>query len=255
MPTTEADVSLVREIESALITTWPALQTAVDGAWLVRMADGFTGRANSVTILDPADDRDGETRIAWAEGLFEAQNLVPCFRETPLTPARVLQALRDAGYRESGETHMLLGALEVSSAGEDGESELTGYHAADGAWMTAACACSARIAASAGIAARMLANMAAPVRYIAVSDKEGPAAVCQAGIHRDILALHNVATHPEKRRRGHAARAVAAAKAWGVSMGAKRLWIAVETGNAPALSLYRRDDLADIYRYRYWSRA
>ncbi len=258
-PSSRPDMACVRAIESALMSTWPAIRTAIDGAWLVRTSEGFSGRANAVTILDPDDDDDAEARIAWAEGVFGAQDLVPVFRETPLMPAVVRRALRERGYGPGQATHMLHGRLPDPDEGDAGTeaqgARLHGFDIPGGVWIEAARQCSPRIASGGDAVLHMLSAMATPVRYIAVEDADGPAAVVQAGLHRGMLTVHNVATHPERRRRGHARRGMAAALDWGRARGASRFWIAVEAGNAPALALYASYGLADAYRYRYWSRA
>ncbi len=258
-PSSRPATALVREIESALMSTWPAIRTAIEGAWLVRTAEGFSGRANAVTILDPGDDDDVEARIAWAESVFGGQGLVPVFRETPLMPAAVRGALRERGYGPGQATHMLHGRLPAPNADDIGTeghgAQVRGFDTPDGPWIEAARQCSPRIASGGDAVLRMLSAMATPARYIAVEDADGPAAVVQAGLHRGMLTVHNVATHPERRRRGHARRAMAAALDWGRAEEASRFWIAVEAGNAPARALYAGYGLADIYRYRYWSRA
>ena len=40
------------------LKAWPALETERDGSWVLRAANGYTKRANSVQCLDPADDED-----------------------------------------------------------------------------------------------------------------------------------------------------------------------------------------------------
>ena len=122
-------------------------------------------------------------------------------------------------------------------------------------WLDAACACSARLAANREAVSALFAAHAAPAAFLARVEDGRTVAVAQACRHRGWLTLHNVATHPEHRRQGHAAALMEAAFAWGHAEGADRLWIAVEADNPAARRLYDAYGLTEAYRYRYWSPA
>ena len=49
---------IIRDIEQGMFDNRPCFKTVLDGAWVWRFADGFTGRANSLQCLDSEDDRD-----------------------------------------------------------------------------------------------------------------------------------------------------------------------------------------------------
>ncbi|MDJ0932553.1 GNAT family N-acetyltransferase [Breoghania sp.] len=64
-----------------------------------------------------------------------------------------------------------------------------------------------------------------------------------------------MATAPERRRRGLAAKLVTAALAHGGRSGAKKAWSQVVADNVPAKALYSRFGFKPLYSYHYfWMR-
>ncbi|MBL0140487.1 MAG: GNAT family N-acetyltransferase [Betaproteobacteria bacterium] len=67
------------------------------------------------------------------------------------------------------------------------------------------------------------------------------------------MGLFDVVTRESGRRRGFARTIVAALLRWGWERGARRSYLQVEEGNAPAVALY--DAFGFSMAYRYWYRA
>ncbi|RYE31750.1 MAG: GNAT family N-acetyltransferase, partial [Hyphomicrobiales bacterium] len=51
MPTQTDNSALVLGCERRIINAWPALSTLIVGDWVLRFANGYSGRANSATPL------------------------------------------------------------------------------------------------------------------------------------------------------------------------------------------------------------
>ena len=253
----------VAGIEDAMLSTWPARATSFDGAWIIRLSDGFTDRANAFTVSDPADDDALGARLDAVEALYASRGLLPRLRETPLAPPRLLAALATRGYAASGDTIVLAGNLPRAGGAPCGVHRWSRIDDATATprlvgrvkttWLDAACACSPRLAANRAALVALFAAHVAPTAFLARIEDAEPVAVAQACRHRDWLTLHNVATHAEHRRQGQARALMDAAFAWGQTQGATRAWVAVEADNAAARDLYGAYGLAEAYRYRYWS--
>ena len=72
-------------------------------------------------------------------------------------------------------------------------------------------------------------------------------AVCERGW----AGLFCVATAPTARRRGIAGHVVHALTAWAVERGARRLYLQVESANAPAHALYQGAGFTRSHGYHY----
>jgi N-acetylglutamate synthase len=75
----------------------------------------------------------------------------------------------------------------------------------------------------------------------------------RAAIDGDWLGVHGLVVEPDHRGQGHATAMMAALLEWGAERGATTVWLHVETGNAPALSLYEALDFRIHHTNRYLS--
>ena len=62
------DFGLTRACESRIVNAWPAPATLVIDDWVVRFANGYSGRANSASALQ-ADAEMDEATLALVEKL------------------------------------------------------------------------------------------------------------------------------------------------------------------------------------------
>src|ERR1041385_4991873 len=74
----------IRFVEELSMTALPALQTVYYDGWVLRFADGFTRRANSV---NPVYDStlSLEKKLKYCEHLFSEHKLPTVFKLTPMS--------------------------------------------------------------------------------------------------------------------------------------------------------------------------
>src|SRR5690606_10119674 len=71
-----------KRLEEISLNGWPALETVLLDGWLLRFADGYTKRSNSVSaIYDGGLETDKKIRTC--EELYRARGLTPVFKVTP----------------------------------------------------------------------------------------------------------------------------------------------------------------------------
>src|SRR5262249_5741533 len=92
----------------------------------------------------------------------------------------------------------------------------------------------------------------APDLVAVASVSEGGTAVAIGGgvVLDGWLGVAAVEVLPDHRRRGLARRVVAALTAWGAGLGARRCYVQVDAGNAPAQALYAALGFGRHHRYR-----
>jgi hypothetical protein len=89
---------LHRRLEEVAMNAWPSLQQMLFDGWIVRLAQGYTKRANSVNPLFESQ-LDVVDKIVACEHIFTAKGLPTVFRLTPFaSPAQLDQVLAQRGY-------------------------------------------------------------------------------------------------------------------------------------------------------------
>ena len=73
---------LIRSIEELSLNAWPALNTAFYDGWVLRFAEGYTRRANSINPLYPST-LDPIEKIRVCEEIYAARGQDIVFKLTP----------------------------------------------------------------------------------------------------------------------------------------------------------------------------
>lgn len=244
--------SVIRRLEERTLNAWPALREVHYDGWLLRFADGFTHRSNSVQPLF-AGSLDVEEKIARCERLYAEAGLPCTFKLTAASEPAHLDALLTArGYEIETPTSVrtvplaeVLDALPGAQVGVSVEAQLTEE------WLRAYFACSGREADGLPIARRIFQSIAVPVRYASVL-RDGHIVAVGCGVLDDgYLGLFDLATRPEHRRQGLATAIMAALLEWGRASRAATAYLLVVADNAPALRLYERCGFREGYQYWY----
>ena len=93
-----ADRALAAACEHRILNAWPAVDTLFIEGWAVRLANGYSGRANAASAVIQDASLSDETLDLIAT-LYRAAGLPPCVRLTPLCGPRVEAKLEARGYR------------------------------------------------------------------------------------------------------------------------------------------------------------
>lgn len=252
MATTAADI--VRA-ESMMASSWPALNLCLSGRWLLGMADGVSGRANSLFFLDPNDNRDFEARLDWMERTYRRAGLPPRVRVSPLTPTVVVRELKRRGYIFQKPTVTLRRSSENLPEVKAEDFEIVASPTCTKTWLDTFIACSPHYAEKRAVIEKMLHAVMDETTYFLGLRKGMPVTTAMGVQHLDCLTVQNVATRPEHKRQGLARATMSAAMAAAARAEARWCWLAVEQINTPAIALYRGLGFEDFYLYIYASLA
>lgn len=247
---TAVDAARVRALETAMMTAWPALETAFVAGWVVRASNGYSRRANSASALFPPAPLDDATIDALVATLA-AMGVVPCFRISPLAGAHADRRLAARGYALSVPTLTLSGPLP------DGAPETTPGvvvrrdPAPSPAWIAANAAGYGGEKANADHLAAIVGRIRAPACFATLA-AEGEDVAWGIGVVVDgRLALQDLVVRPDVRGRGHGRRLVDTLLAFGRARGASEAFLQVREDNAIARALYARRGFATAYAYHH----
>ena len=240
---------MIRMIEELALNAWPSLQTLLLDGWVLRFANGYTRRANSVNPLYASQQEVGE-KVRACEQWYRERRLKVVFKMTAASQPDGLDAFLAArGYEIDAPTSvqlMELGALNSAPA-----AAITLDAAVTDAWFAAFCEMCGADRRHHGTM-RQLLDLIMPETRFAALWLDGRVAACGLGVlQAGHIGLYDIAVAPGLRRRGYGQRLVKSLLAWGKEAGAHTAYLQVMLNNAPALRLYEKVGFREIYQYWY----
>jgi Acetyltransferases len=253
-------------IEELSLAAWPALQTEAYDGWLLRFAEGYTKRSNSVSALYPST-LDLREKIAACEEAYAARGLPTVFKILDRAEDRELEAeLEGRGYEKLDETVVRLvtlhrpdgaalaasdGSVEASPCGAPGIARIRVGSYFDPEWIEGYCELS-RNQKNRPIIEKILAEVGAS-RIVVGAYVDGSFSGCGYGaLERGYVGVFDIVVAEGARRRGIGELVVRAILGRAVELGARESYLQVVSGNVPAERLY--DKLGYREEYRYWYR-
>jgi GNAT superfamily N-acetyltransferase len=237
-------------LEEITLNAWPALQTVLYDGWVLRFAEGYTRRANSINPLYPAA-LDLDAKLAVCEPLYRARGLPVIFKLAEgAAPPDLDAALAQRGYHAEAHTSVqLLDLTRVPLEPTDGRVSVAATPADE--WLDAFARMSDLSAHRRAILPRILANIV-PARAYAAISADGRIVAAGLGVAQSgCIGLYDIVTDPAYRGRGLGRQIVTGLLAWGRTNGATTAYLQVMLNNPPALSLYAHLGFEEYYRYWY----
>jgi len=240
--------ALARRVEEASINAWPSTTQLVVDGWLVRFAQGFTKRANSVIPLYPGA-RDRAAKVRFCENLYARERLKTVFRITSIDDQDGLDDyLARRGYRCQDPTEVLY--LPLSDRLPAATRPLQQYPLTT--WLDVYADLSGLPAPARPLHEAILRRIPLPCCHAALGAPDEALACGLAVLEQDLVGLFDVVTRPDARRAGHGRALVTGLLHWGRRQGARTAYLQMVADNLPAAGLYR--DLGFRPLYRYWYR-
>ncbi|MEQ8403163.1 MAG: GNAT family N-acetyltransferase [Roseitalea porphyridii] len=245
-------LAMVRRLEAVGFRAWPAASVHYDGSWAVRLtASHPSRRLNSVNPLDPADNRDIESRIGRIEQRFKSYARPIVFRMTPLAPAELEAQLNAHGWLRVDETRVLMAGLDQIDL--DGGYDLLPVRDI-GRFADAALALSTDERVNKPGLTELLESIRPPHAMFVIEDDAGPAATALCVHDNEMAGLFEISVRAGLRNRGYGRSIARAALRWAANQGATLGWLQVEASNQAGNGLYERLGFEEMYRYVYRTR-
>ncbi|MFE9189549.1 GNAT family N-acetyltransferase [Micromonospora sp. NPDC007208] len=252
-PTRRPTAAAVVALERAADEAWPAPTRGRLGDWLLRSAEGWTGRANSaLPIGDP--DRPLAAAVDAVERWY-AELGQPALINTPLPLAAPVGAELDArGWTARPPTLVQTAPLPLlASTPANGQADGSGSAVVELAtapsdeWLAVAAGRKGGLPDS----ARHILTAVDQVRFAHVYADDALVAVGRGTVTGQgrWLGLSLIEVLPAARRQGLARRVIHELAGWGASAGATHAFLQVEQRNAAAVALYQRLGLVTHHTY------
>jgi N-acetylglutamate synthase len=250
----------VRELEEAVVASWPAAEHQPLDGWLLRSSGGPTHRGNSAATLAAGKQLGLEERLARTEAWYRERGQRAQLQIGPCaTPTDLDAVLEQRGYlREGAAVVMTAAAARVLQLSQTPLSTM--LEGQPGAAWRAVAAGSSRFASSPEVLDGFLARLAGRSHCATawVDDKpgNGSASGAAAAIGLGIrcgrwLGIYAMHTRPEQRRRGAARALLNGLARHALTQGTAELYLLVEPSNVAARTLYAQCGFQDLYGYHY----
>ncbi len=236
--------------ESMIASSWPALTTSLSGRWLLGMADGLSGRANSLFFLDASDDKNVSERIDWMEKTYAKVGLAPRVRLSPLAPLAVLNDLKARNY--SFEKPILTFHHAHQNLKTPKKClEIKQYKRAEEIWISTFLKTTPHYKKQKNTLLKIHnAILDETTYYLGFADGK-PVATVMAVTQMNVTTYQNLAVLSAYQRQGFAFELMTHTLKNAAEKQESWSFLAVETHNEPAIKLYRKLGFEEFYRYIY----
>ncbi|WP_437177238.1 GNAT family N-acetyltransferase [Arthrobacter globiformis] len=253
--------AVLPDLEAVMDAAWPAPDREVSGGWVLRAAGGVTQRANSIWPRSEPQGT-GDERLAAlrdARSWYRGRRLPVIFQVFDTPGSAALNAVLDAeGFTRQSETLVMVRAADTVPGGGTTADAGSGLEIAEqpsAEWLDLWWSVDGRGGAAELETARAILS-GCPSLYALVRDDGGqPAAVGRLALVPGTAGswggLYCMATRPEARRRGYAARIQEALFREGAARGMAGYWLLVMASNTAARELYSRAGFHEVSRYYY----
>lgn len=237
------------KIEEVCLNAWPAIRTAYCDEFLLRFADGYRRRSNSINPTRPTIG-NVEEKIRKCSALFEREEMHVIFRVPTISDPALDRHLAARGFGAEGETITLAGAISEMPFAPSQDTELQSDP--DQHWLDVAHRLSERTTQQSAVYRRLLDHLAIPAVFASHRYEGEIVAVGFAAVHDGHVCFESIATNAAMRGRGFAQAMMGSLIDWGQKQGAKTACLQVEADNPPAVALYGKLGFShEVYRYHY----
>lgn len=214
---------------------------------IARFADGYTKRANSVTVLDRLGS-DVEEKITYCESEYRTRKQNPIFRLLSFTDPEVLDCKLAARGYQLVDPCLVMG-LTLSGRSLNDASYLS-RESLDN-WLVAYHDLKASGEQPSAIHRQILTKIQSKTLFVLLKHEQEIFACGIGVLESGYLGIFDLITNPMQRRRGYATAVIQGLLQWGIDKGAFFAYIQVVKANIPARNLYEKLGYEPMYEYWY----
>ncbi|WP_068775733.1 GNAT family N-acetyltransferase [Paenibacillus sp. FJAT-26967] len=236
-------------IEELSLNHWQSLSTLLYDGWVLRFADGYTKRANSINPIHYSTN-NLDRKIEECEKLYSANHLPTTYKITPFVhPADLDDTLETRGYSLIDTTSVQ--SLKLDNLNEPKLTSVTINELMTSDWLDNFCRLNTVNVENKNVMERMLSSIKTKKGFVSLYYEEQVVACGLGVIEREYIGLYDIVTDIHFRNRGFAEQMILHLLKWGKENGASYSYLAVVSNNEPALRLYSKIGYSEIYKYWY----
>lgn len=240
----------IQKYEEMCLNGHVALNTFFYDGWILKFSEGYTGRANSVSLLYPSSLPVAD-KVVFCEQMYQKQKL-PCqFKLTELD-TELNDFLEKRGYEVATPTDLMVCDLGCP-AEPDNDSQIEYvFSKTPKEWLPLFFKIhEINDAHDQDVYTRMVDKVLVDTIYCTVLYKGKPAACSSAAIENGYMLLQNVIVSSELRGHGLGKKVCSAILKKAYEAGAQHSYLQVVQTNTVAVNLYKKLGFEKLYSYWY----
>lgn len=244
----------IREIEELSLNALPSLNTIFLDGWVLRLANGYTKRANSVNILYNYMSEEGNfvEKVERCEAMYRVRNEKVIFKITDEMHSRKLdKLLMERGYEVDGKVSVQVAELLSISLQDVPGVTMYKYSHPDPDWINSFLDFSNVPTTHRATFVKMIELLIPKTGYFLIKDNEtlDVLACGLAVLEGEYVGMFDIITNPAYRNQGYGKRLVESMLIWGQENGAKYAYLQVLQDNKIARKLYSNIGFKELYTY------
>ena len=252
----------IKTIEDLSLNAWPSWQMQLYDGWILRFSHMYTYRTNCVEQFG-SPELPLDEKIAYCEEIYKRWKSPCVFKITPLN-TELDPLLDNQGYMIRNKTHVMCLDLDRTASNtmkENGkqhfstirEGNMTVRDRIPDEWIDALFAIKGNATVThLKIVPSMYAAIPKDVRCAYIRHDEQIVATGLGILDREYVGIYAINVDASCRRKGLAEKICNTLLTEGKKAGAKKAYLQVLEGNAPAIHLYEK--LGFTRQYSYWFR-
>jgi GNAT superfamily N-acetyltransferase len=241
---------LYKKIEEYSLNAWPALQTFVYDGWLLRFADGYTKRSNSVSPIYNTYEQSIHEKIKYCETTYTSVGLDVIFKVTPfVSPANIDSVLEGLNYDVVEPSSVQI--LELSDIEEPLLNDVMVSAQITNEWIEILTDFGNLSESNVKVTKDLLSKSYLKRGFFTLYVDSIPVACGVGVIEQQYVGLYDIITDSKYRNQGYGKQLILHILKWAKTVGANHSYLQVVKSNEPALRLYDKIGYKEVYTYWY----
>lgn len=240
---------MIKFIEELSFNAWPSMETFIYDGWVLRFADGYTKRSNSVNPLYPSTV-DPEKKIETCEEIFHSKSLPVVFKLTSDPSQGELDELLDEkGYVTIEPTSVRI--IDINKIPSAALEDMVIYTSSEERWLQDYCRLNDIKYEHMGTI-KLLLDSIVPEKYFVSLLKDDKVIACGLGVvESGYMGLFDLVVEKFLRGKGYGRQLILDMLELGRKRGARYSYLQVVSRNIPAVHLYSKLGYKEEYKYWY----
>jgi ribosomal protein S18 acetylase RimI-like enzyme len=239
----------MRSIEELSMNAWPSIQTQFIDGWIIRFANGYTKRSNSVNPLYYSS-KDVNEKIELCEHIFKKKELKPVFKITlEVFPINLDDILKNRGYKAIDYTSVQI--LDLLDVDEPKNSNINIYTDINEEWINCYCGLKSINIGDKITFKKILKNITNEIYFVSLLLNDKVIACGFGVLEDDYIGLFDIIVDINYRKYGYGEQLIKNIIKIAKNKGVKKAYLQVILENVPAFNLYKKIGFKELYKYWY----